>query len=90
MEEMIKELKEELLNKELTLLEMDNTVQRITEKNGSLFDYESDCVEQQSCAYGIEYTEEMGAKNIIVEWETIEQGETNSESIVKVVNIWED
>ena len=85
MEEMLKELKEELLNKEFTLVEMDNTVERITESTSSLFDYESDCMEQNSCAYYIRED-----KNIIVDFEIIKKEENNLETIVKVTDIWED
>ena len=85
MEEMLKELKEELLNKELTLVEMDNEVKRIIENTSSLFDYESDCMEQNSCAYYIDTD-----KNIIVEFEIIKKEENNLETIVKVTDIWED
>ena len=85
MEEMLKELKEELLNKEFTLVEMDNEVERITESTTSLFDTESDCMEQNSCAYYIKED-----KNIIVEFEIIKKEENNLETIVKVTDIWED
>lgn len=86
MEEMIKELKEELLNKEMTLLEMDNEAERITGSTTSLFDAESDCIEQKGCAYYIDTD-----KNIIVEFEIINKDvENNLRTLVKVVNIWED
>lgn len=85
MEEMLKELKEELLNKEFTLVEMDNEVERITESTTSLFDAESDCMEQNSCAYYIKED-----KNIIVEFKIIKKEENNLDTIVKVTDIWED
>ena len=85
MEEMLKELKEELLNKEITLVEMDNEVERITESGTSLFDAESDCMEQNSCSYYIRED-----KNIVVEFEIIRKEENNLETIVKVTDIWED
>lgn len=85
MEEMLKELKEELLNKEFTLVEMDNEVERITESGTSLFDAESDCMEQNSCSYYIRED-----KNIVVEFEIIKKEENNLETIVKVTDIWED
>ena len=86
MEEMIKELKEELLNKEMTLLEMDNEVERITGSTTSLFDAENDCIEQKSCAYFIDTD-----KNIVVEFEIINKNdEDNKETLIKVVDIWED
>lgn len=85
MEKIIKELKEELLNKEMTLVDMDNEAERITGSSTSLFDSENDCMEQNSCAYYIDTD-----KNLIVEFEIIEQKEDNTETIVKVINIWED
>lgn len=86
MEEMIKDLKEELLNKEMTLLEMDNEAERITGSTTSLFDAESDCIEQKSCAYYIDTD-----KNIVVEFEIINKNdEDNKETLIKVVDIWED
>lgn len=85
MEKIIKELKEELLNKEMTLVDMDNEAERITGSSTSLFDSENDCMEQNSCAYYIDTD-----KNLIVEFEIMEQKEDNTETIVKVINIWED
>lgn len=85
MEEMLKELKEELLNKEMTLVEMDNEAQRITGSTTSLFDTESDCMEQTSCSYYIDTD-----KNIVVEFEIINKAESNIDTLVKVTNIWED
>lgn len=85
MEEIIKELKEELLNKKMTLLDMDNEAERITGSTTSLFDAESDCIEQKSCAYYMDTD-----KNIIVEFEIIDKKEDNTETLVKVTDIWED
>lgn len=91
MEEMIKELKEELLNKEISLVDMDNEVGRITGSTTSLFDAENDCMEQNSCAYFIYDKEFIGAKNIVVEFEIInENKEDSAETLVKVTDIWED
>ena len=91
MEEMIKELKEELLNNEMSLLEMDNEAKRITGSTTSLFDTKSDCMEQKSCAYFIYDKEFIGTKNIVVEFEIINKNkEDNTETLVKVTDIWED
>lgn len=84
MKELLKELREELLNKEVTLLGLDNTAERIAESTTSLFDY-AECLKQKSCAYYIGKD-----KNIIVEWEVIEKAEDNTDTIVKVTDIWED
>ena len=85
MEEIIKELKNELLNKEITLLEMDNEAERITGSTTSLFDFEEDCINQTSASYY------MGKdKNIILEFKIIKKEENNLDTIVKVTDIWED
>ena len=81
----IKELKEELLNKKMTLVDMDNKAERITGSTTSLFDDESDCMEQKSCAYYIDTD-----KNIIVEFEIINKKEDNTETIIKITDVWED
>lgn len=86
MKEMLKELKEELLNKEMSLVEMDNEAERITGSTTSLFDTEDDCMEQTSCSYYIEED-----KSIVVEFEIVEKNEeSNLNTIIKVANIWED
>lgn len=85
MEEMIKELKEELLNKKMTLVEMDNTAQGITNCTEGIFDYLEDCLAQNSVAYYI--TED---KNIIVEFEVVKENDDATKIEVKVTDIWED
>ena len=85
MEEMIKELKEELLNKEMTLVEMDNTAQGITNCTEGIFDYLEDCLAQNSVAYYI--TED---KNIIVEFEVVKENDDATKIEVKVTDVWED
>lgn len=85
MDEIIKSLKERLLNKEMILLEMDNEAQKITGSTTSLFDTENDCMEQKSCAYYMDKD-----KDIVVEFEIIEQKEDNLETIIKVTDIWEN
>lgn len=85
MEEMIKELKEKLLNKKMTLVEMDNTAQGITNCTEGIFDYLEDCLAQNSVAYYI--TED---KNIIVEFEVVKENDDATKIEVKVTDIWED
>lgn len=85
MEEIIKKLKEELLNKEISLVDMDNAVQSTAETTDSLFDYESDCMEQNSCSYYI-----AEDKNIVVEWEIVNKEKDNLKTVVKVTDIWEN
>lgn len=83
--EILQELKEELLNKEMSLLEMDNEAERITGSTTSLFDAESDCMEQTSCAYYIDTD-----KDIVLDFEIVKKEEDNKDTIVKITNIWED
>lgn len=83
--EILEELKEELLNKEMSLLEMDNEAERITGSTTSLFDAENDCMEQTSCAYYIDTD-----KNIVLDFEIVKKEEDNKDTIVKITNIWED
>lgn len=85
MENIIKELKEELLNKELTLVEMDNIAESITGSTTSIFEAINDCLEQKSVGYYIRED-----KNIIVEFEIIEENEDKTEIKVKVTDVWED
>lgn len=93
--ELIKKLEEELLNKEISLLDLDNKIQTITGSSTSLFDYD-ECIEQDGCAYYINEEDE----EIMVEYEfkenkekILEYLEKNEDenlfnSIVKVTNIW--
>lgn len=84
MDKIIKELKNNLLNKTMSLLEMDNKVEKIAETETSLFDY-TECLKYNSCGYYIKKD-----KNIIVEWEIVKKAEDATETKIKVVNIWED
>ena len=89
MEEILKELNEELLNKEFTLVEMDNTILDLLKQNdivsGSLFDNEYYCMESLSCSY---YTGED--EGIYVAFEIIKKDEENNlYTEVKVTEIGE-
>ena len=89
MEELKKELKEELLNKEFSLVEMDNTILDLLRQNNieseSLFDNEYDCMQNLSCSY---YTGED--EGIYVAFEIIKKdGENNLYTEVKVTEIGE-
>ena len=89
MEEMLKELNEELLNKEMTLVEMDNTILDLLRQNniesGSLFDNEYYCMQSLSCSY---YTGED--EGIYVAFEIIKKDEENNlYTEVKVTEIGE-
>lgn len=85
MENMIKELKEELLNKEVSLLDMDNTIESVTGSTTSIFENLSDCLEQNSCSYYIRED-----KNIVVEFKIAEGNEDRRYITVTVTDIWED
>lgn len=70
----------------MTLVDMDNEAERITGSTTSLFDSESDCMEQTSCSYYMDTD-----KDIVVEFEIINKNdEDNTETIVKVTDIWEN
>lgn len=89
MEEMLKELKEELLNKEFTLVEMDNTILDLLRQNniesGSFFENEYYCMESLSCSYYIGEDE-----GIYVAFEIIKKDEENNlYTEVKVTEIGE-
>lgn len=90
LDEIVKELKEELLNREMTLLEMDNEAIRIIGDTNSLFESESDCMYLQGCSYYIDYIEKK-LRMINVDFDIINKDkEDNRNTIVKVTNIWED
>ena len=90
MEEIIKELKEELLNKEITLLDLDNEAERITGSTTSLFDYEDEIRQDGSCNYWIEEDKEIMieylAKNTDEEIEEM-TGEDKLNIEVKITDI---
>lgn len=90
MEEIIKELKEELLNKEMTLLDLDNEAERITGSTTSLFDYEDEIRQDGSCNYWIEDDKEIMveyfAKNTDEEIEEM-TGEDKLNIEVKITDI---
>ena len=77
MEEILKEMNEEILNKKLTLLEMDNTILNLLKQHDieseSLFDNEYYCMESLSCSY---YTGE--GKGIYVSFEIVKKEEKNN------------
>lgn len=96
MEKLIKELEEELLNKEMTLLDLDNEAERITDSESSIFDYSGEIKAEGSGSYYInEYD-----KEIVIEYESVEgktdeevqemEAEEQFELKVKVTSIWED
>lgn len=91
-ENLLKELKEEILNKEFTLLDLDNTVENLTGSTTSVFDFDLDRDiindNEGSCSYYISYNDETDMdEEINVEFEVIEDNEDEREILVKVTNI---
>lgn len=91
-ENLLKELKEEILNKEFTLLDLDNTVERVTGSTTSLFDFdlERDIINENegSCSYYISYNDETDMdEEINVEFAVIKENEDEKEILVKVTNV---
>lgn len=82
--EILKNLNENLLNKEMTLLEMDNYVEDLMNTN-SMYDDFWENVYSNSCSYY--YNED---KNIVVEFEFLEELNDKLRTKIKVINIWED
>ena len=91
-ENSLKESKEEILNKEFTLLDLDNTVERVTGSTTSLFDFdlERDIINENegSCSYYISYNDETDMdEEINVEFAVIKENEDEKEILVKVTNV---
>ena len=96
MEKLLKELEKELLNNEMTLLELDNEAKRITGSEDSIFDYKDEIRADGSGSY---YVKEYG-KEIVIEYESTErktdkevqekEAEEQFELKVKVTSIWEN
>lgn len=93
MEEILKELKEELLNKEMALLELDNVAETIIGTNESLYDYLNDVLEQKSFGYIYDYEND---NNFIIEFnildddyeEKLEDKDYKFYMKIKITNIW--
>lgn len=94
----VKELEKELLNKEMTILELDNTVQEVMRGTNSIFDYKDEIKQYGSVSYV------NCDKDIIIEYETkisddeiekiktSEEDEDNEKFLnmqLKVISIWE-
>lgn len=91
-ENLLKELEKEILNKEFTLLDLDNIVERVTGSTTSVFDFDLDRDiindNEGSCSYYISYNDETDMdEEINVEFEVIEDNEDEREILVKVTNI---
>lgn len=89
MKRKVRELKKELLGKELTLLELDNYMQKEIEgTNNSLFDDENQALEENGWAYQTNSNLE-NPEGVIICWEIIEDNENTFKKLVKVTNIEE-
>lgn len=91
-EDLLKELKEEILNKEFTLLDLDNTVERVTGSTTSVFDFDLDRDiindNEGSCSYYISYNDETDMdEEINVEFTVTKENEDEKEILVKVTNV---
>lgn len=90
MENIIKELKEELLNKQMQFYKMDNKVMEIIKyelgiETGSIFDCDTRyALELGSLSY---YTSDND-ESIEVECRVIEENEDITEMIIEVTDIW--
>ena len=89
---LLKELEKEILNKEFTLLDLDNTVENLTGSTTSVFDFDLDRDiindNEGSCSYYISYNDETDMdEEINVEFEVVENNEDEREMLVKVTNV---
>ena len=68
----MKELEKELLNKTMSLLEMDNKCQNIIGTQESIYEYLTDSLEQHSFGYITGYSDELGQEAIIIDFEILD------------------
>ena len=77
-EKMVKEIKEEILNKEMTLLGMEIELINALETSDSIFDGDTESfIKDGSFAYD----------EILIDFQVIEKNDNNLETIVKVTNV---
>ena len=88
-EKMIDEIKKEVLKKEMSLLDVDNTIENITGSTSSAFDCIEDVLDQTSASYSIE-TQILKDKEINVDFDIVENNEDPLKIIVKVWDIWKN
>lgn len=89
MEKLVEELKNEILNKEFELLELDNIVQRELNTDSSIFDSEEDCLRNSSCSYYLDTIDENEENGIVVvDWENVQNNENTHKKVVKVTDIY--
>lgn len=73
MEELLKEMKENLLGKEISLLDLDNASQTILNTTESLYEYLNDVIDDKSFSYILGYSKELGEQAIVVEFDIIDE-----------------
>lgn len=98
MKELLKEMKENLVGKEISLLDLDNGSETILNTSESLYEYFSETIEDKSFTYILGYSKELGEQAIVVEFDIIdeyyeekllEDEEYKYAMKVKVTNIFE-
>lgn len=87
MDKIINKLRNELLNKEIELLDLDNYIlEELDYKTEGIFENVNLALESNSWTYqNIENTEDLEGINII--WELIEENENNFKTVVKIQEI---
>lgn len=98
MEELLKEMKENLLGKEISLLDLDNASESILNTTESLYEYLNDVIDDKSFGYILGYSKELGEQAIVVEFDIIDEyyeeklleyEDYKYAMLVKVTNIFE-
>lgn len=83
-EKMVKEIKEELLNKEVTLLGMDNKLINALETSDSIFDGDTESfIEDGNFAYQVQGLQD----ETMISFEVVEKNDNSLEVLVKVTNV---
>lgn len=98
MKELLKEMKENLLGKEISLLDLDNESETILNTSESLYEYFSETIKNKSFVYILGYGMSEVLKEIVVEFEILDKNyeeklledeDYKYEMQVKVTNIFE-
>lgn len=79
----IEKIKNELLGKEIELLDLDNYIQQELGTNQSLFDDEYYVIENESVAYYLD-----NEHDLIIDFEIIEKNNNNLYTIIKINDIF--
>ena len=91
LERLVEDLKGRYEGKEMTLLELDNMIQRETGTTNSLYEgvnYKED-EEDKSWTYGVDIQdEEDGYVEVVLEWEVKENAEDEFKQVVVLTDLW--